>query len=142
MPCNGAGRIDGQSLRESIQSVARGEKMAETIATLQEKNSVSKDYSNVPTYKQVAEEAGLPEKVDAESLIGKPIVIEEWEPGSARIPTTGETSQGFWVVCTIVESDDRVTFFCGQTVLVKALKALSGPFRTTIVRDGTAYEFR
>lgn len=100
------------------------------------------DYSNVPTYKQVAEQANLPSKVSVEELIGVEILMEEWEPGTARLPQTGETSHGFWAIAKRIDNDDLVTFFVGQTVLVKALKALVPPFRVTIVRDGTAYEFR
>lgn len=99
-------------------------------------------YDDVQSYEDVAKAAGLPLKVDVESLLGQVLVIEEWEAGTARLPQTGETTQGFWVIATRTEDDKRVTFFCGQTVLVKALKALAPPFRTTIVREHNAYEFR
>ena len=98
-------------------------------------------YDNIPTHDQLAKEANLPTKVKIEELVDEPIVIMEREPGTARIPETGQETQGYWTIAIRESDDERVTFFVGQVVLVKELRALNPPFRTTIKRDGPAYEF-
>jgi hypothetical protein len=95
----------------------------------------------IPTFNQRATEAGLPNKVSAVDLIDKAIIVLEAEPGTAQVPETGKITEGFNVTVHIVDTDETVTFFCGQEVLVKALRTVKLPFRTTIRKPGRTYLF-
>ena len=99
-------------------------------------------YDNIPTFEQAAQEAGMPTKTEIDKLVGIPIVVEEWEPGTAYLPGSDKTTEGYWVICKRIDNDENLTFFAGQVAILKALKALNGPFRTTIHKDKNAYQFK
>jgi hypothetical protein len=95
----------------------------------------------VPSFAEVRAEAGLPNVVTAADLIDKVIVVLEWEPAQATVPETNKITEGFQVTCEVELTKEIVTWFCGQEVLVKALKAVRPPFRTVIRKPGRTYLF-
>ncbi len=97
--------------------------------------------SEYQTYDQARKAAGLPERVDAAYLVDRDIVIHEWAPSTARLPDTGEVTEGLLVLVEDIAKDVMVEFFCGQQVLLKELKALKPPFRTVIRKNGRTYVF-
>ena len=97
--------------------------------------------SDYQTYEQARKSAGLPARVDAAALVDRDIVIHQWTPASARLPETGEITEGFLVTVEDIAKDEMVEFFCGQQVLIKELKALKPPFRTVIRKNGRTYVF-
>jgi hypothetical protein len=99
------------------------------------------DESTIPSYEQAREAAGLPEVVDLEEIEGRPITVLEWAPATRRLPETGKETEGFEMI--FEDSEDGATKMCfvGAIVLVKELKALVPPFRTTIVKQNRTYKF-
>jgi hypothetical protein len=97
--------------------------------------------NEIPTFAQARKEAGLPDTVTAADLIDKAIIVMEWEPATAVVPDTGKVTEGFQVTSVIVDTGETVSWFCGQEVLVKALKAVRPGFRTVIRKPGRTYLF-
>lgn len=99
------------------------------------------DKSEVPSYAQARESAGLPKVVDLESIEDKAITVLEWEPATRRLPETGKETEGFEMLFELHEDGETYMTFVGAVVLVKELKALAPPFTTTIVKKNRTYQF-
>jgi len=97
--------------------------------------------SNVPTYKQARESAGLPEVIDLETIVDEPITVLEWTPATRRLPETGKETEGFEMLFEKHADGETYMSFVGAVVLVKELKALAPPFSTTIVKHNRTYQF-
>jgi hypothetical protein len=95
----------------------------------------------IPSFSQRAKEANLPEIMQAGDLLEKEIIVLEWEPSDAMVPETGQITHGFQVTSHVVDTDETVSWFCGQKALVRALKAVKPPFRTVIRKQGRTYLF-
>ncbi len=99
------------------------------------------DYSQVPSYTDAADQAGITFEVGLSDLLDEPIVIKDWTPDSKTVPQTGKRTQGFVVRGTIIKTDEDFEVFVGATKLVNELTALKPPFRTVIRLSGQTYRF-
>ena len=99
------------------------------------------DYSQVPSYTEAADHAGLTHEVGLSDLLDEPILIKEWTPDSKTVPQSGKRTQGFVVKGMIIRTEEDFEVFVGATKLVNELTALAPPFRTVIRLSGQTYRF-
>jgi len=102
---------------------------------------MAEEARDVPTFAEAAAEAGLPVQRTAADLIDVAMVVLEWEPASAIVPETGKVTEGFQVTSHLIDSSETVVWFCGQVALLRALRAVRPPFRTTLRKSGRTYIF-
>lgn len=97
--------------------------------------------AKAPSFSQAAEAANLPRRIKMEELANLGVVTYTSATGSsARLPTTGETTEGFVVV---VEDANGKLYQCfvGATILVDTLARIDFPFRARIIKQGQSWVF-
>ncbi len=104
-------------------------------------NQQKPDYSQVPSYTDAADQAGITHEVGLSDILDEPVIVKEWTPDSKTVPQTGKRTQGFTVKGTIIKTEEDFEVFVGATKLVNELTALVPPFRTTIRLSGQTYRF-
>ena len=97
--------------------------------------------AKAPSFSAAAEAANLPKRIKMDALAALGVVTyHSATPSTARLPGTGDSTDGFVVV--VEDSAGKLyQTFVGAQILVDTLARINFPFRARIVKQGQAWVF-